>query len=382
MNAPTRFVVRRGRAVGQAVTSSATTSFLIVKTSSLGDVIHMMPAVADLRRAHPDSHISWLVDEMYVPLVRLTPAVDEVLPVSWRRWRRRLHAPSTWREMRSFVSALRRRRYDAIVDAQGLVHSGSMAKLAVGATHGYDASSIREPLAASLYDVRHRVSRCLPAIARNRELSSLAFGYSHPEKIEYGLDAMWRPVSRGTPYALMLHSSAQAEKGWAPWSWRRLGTKLAERGFQIVLPAGSHVERERAMWIAQGLPSALVPPTLPLERMVDLLRGASLIVGLDTGLVHLGAALGVPTVAIFVASDPALTAPAGNGAIAIAGAKNRPADEGEVETAVDRVLQASLPFAGAGKLDLYRAKDEVNGDARHAAPAHISGVHMPGSARI
>ena len=103
-----------------------------MKTSSLGDVIHMMPAITDARRACPDAHISWLIDETYVPLARLHPAIDEIIPVAWRRWRRNLRSRETWTEMQAFSRHLRQRRYDAVIDTQGLIHSASMARLADG----------------------------------------------------------------------------------------------------------------------------------------------------------------------------------------------------------------------------------------------------------
>jgi heptosyltransferase-1 len=348
-------------------------SFLIVKTSSLGDVMHMMPALADARRAHPNAHIAWLVDEMYAPLVRLAPAVDEVLLVSWRRWRRHLQAAATWREMRAFVERLRARRYDAVIDTQGLVHSGSMARLAIGTRHGYDSRSIREPLAARLYDVRHRVSRALPAVVRNRQLTGLALDYSVSDQVDYGLRAAWQPPAvRGMPYALLVHATARPQKAWPASAWRGLTATLERRGFRVVLPAGSEADYERAVAIADGLPHTVTLPALSLERTIDIILGASLVVGVDTGLMHLAVALGVPTVAIFSATDPALTGPIGNGPVAIAGSRNHPATVAEVEEAVALVLDSTV-VASAAKFGLDRGQDAFYGDVPHAPAARVAG---------
>lgn len=351
-------------------------SILIVKTSSLGDVVHMMPALADVRRAHPQAHIAWLVDEMYAPLVRMVPAVDEVVEVSWRRWRRGLHAAGAWRELHRFGVRLRRRRYDVIVDTQGLVHSGMMARLARGVRHGYDAKSAREPLAATLYDVCHDVSRTLPAVVRNRRLAGLALGHAVPEELHYGLKPAWQLPTRGTPYALLVHATAQPRKAWPEAAWCRLGERLAERGIRAVIPAGSEAERARSVAIAEAVPHALALPIHSLERTVDLIMGASLVVGVDTGLVHLAAALGVPTVAVFVASDPALTAPIGQGPIAVAGSKDRPAAEDEVMAAVEGLLAAPISTSPV-KLGHDGAKHLVDRDGPYGAPGRV-GARRPG----
>ena len=120
---------------------------LFIKTSSLGDVIHPMPAVTDARRALPGLHLSWVVEEAFAPLARLHPGIDEVIPVASRRWRKSLQSPVTWSEIRRSCAALRSKRYDRIVDTQGLVRTGLIARIARRERHGYDRASIREPLA-------------------------------------------------------------------------------------------------------------------------------------------------------------------------------------------------------------------------------------------
>jgi heptosyltransferase-1 len=161
---------------------------LFVKTSSLGDVIHQMPAVTEARARRPDLRLAWVVEEAFAPLVRLHPAVDDVISVASRRWRRSLPAPSTWREIGEFRRTLRGRTYDAVIDTQGLIRSALIARAARGRRHGYDAGSIRERAASLFYDVRHSVARGQHAIARNRALTGLALGYSPEGPPDYGLD--------------------------------------------------------------------------------------------------------------------------------------------------------------------------------------------------
>src|SRR5947207_1108983 len=131
---------------------------LFIKTSSLGDVIHHMPALTEARRHRPHDRFAWVVEEEFAPLVRLHPAVDEVIPVAWRRWRAALAARSTWREIAAFARSTRSREYDAVVDAQGLIRSALIARGTRGRRHGYDANSVRERPAAWFYDVKHTVA--------------------------------------------------------------------------------------------------------------------------------------------------------------------------------------------------------------------------------
>jgi heptosyltransferase-1 len=162
---------------------------LFIKTSSLGDVIHHLPALTEARRRLPAARFSWVVEEAFAPLVRLHPAVSEVIPVAARRWRAAAFAPSTWPEIANFLRTLRRRDYDGIVDTQGLFFkSAVVARLAHGERHGYDAGSIRERWASSLYDVRHAVAPDLHAITRaTARLTALALGYQPDGALDFGL---------------------------------------------------------------------------------------------------------------------------------------------------------------------------------------------------
>ena len=151
---------------------------LFIKTSSLGDVIHHMPAVTDARRHRPDARIGWVVEEAFAPLVRLHRAVESVIPVASRRWRRAPFSPATWREIGAFKRAMREQTHETVIDAQGLVRSALIARFARGRRHGYDRDSVRERAASWFYDVRHRVDRSLHAITRNRMLTGAVLGYA------------------------------------------------------------------------------------------------------------------------------------------------------------------------------------------------------------
>jgi heptosyltransferase I len=302
---------------------------LFIKTSSLGDVIHHMPALTEARRQLPDARFAWVVEEAFAPLVRLHPAVAEVIPVALRRWRQAALSPATWVEAARCVRGLRAHRYDAVVDTQGLaLKSALIARLARGPRHGYDPDSIRERAATWLYDVRHRVARDLHAIARNRALTGHALGYAPEGTIDFGLERAALADGAADPYGILLHATARPEKEWIEASWAALAPALRARNAALVLPWGTPAERQRSESIAAALRQARLTVRVPAERqpldsMARLIAGASFVVGVDTGLLHLAAALGVPLVAIFVGSEPGLTGPMGAGPIAVVGGKRQ-----------------------------------------------------------
>ncbi len=297
-----------------------------------------MPALTEARKARPDATFAWLVEEAFAPLVAMHPAVRGVVPVPWRRWRKSLFSPATLGEIAGNLRAIRARRYDLIVDSQGLLRSGVIARLAHGRRHGYDTSSIREPLAAMFYDVRHRVSRDLHAVERIRILSGLALGYAPQGAPDFGLDRarFGAPAER---LAVLLHATARPGKQWPEAHWIALGHALAGQGIDLVLPWGTDGERARSERIASALPRARVPERAPLDAVARLIAGAQFVVGVDTGLLHLAAALGVPLVAIFAGSKPGLTGPVGSGPIAVLGAQGTPPTVAAVADAVANIAR-------------------------------------------
>jgi heptosyltransferase-1 len=238
------------------------------------------------------------------------------------------------------VRGLRSRGYDTIVDTQGLLlKSALIARFAKGRRHGYDRRSIKEPLASAFYNERHRVERQQHAIARNRALTGLALGYTPEGPPDFGLRrAALVEDTAGPPYGVLLHATAQTDKEWPELNWRMLAAALGER-FDLVVPFGTAAERERAVRIAAATPRARVPDRAPLDQVARLMAGAAFVIGVDTGLLHLAAALGVPLVAIFCASEPSLTGPMGPGPIEVLGGKGAPPSVGEIAEAAERVTQ-------------------------------------------
>ena len=301
---------------------------LFVKTSSLGDVVHQCPAASDAARGIPQARIDWVVEDAFAGVARMHANVARVIPVAVRRWRSALWRPAVWREIAAFRRSLQGERYDAIVDTQGLLKSAFISSLASGTRHGMDRASAREPLAARFYDRTHFVPRGLHAVERNRRLTAAALGIALPSAIDYGLRAAAAPAQKlPAAYSVLLTMTSRADKLWPEARWIELGRALA---LPVVLPWGGAEEHSRAERIARGVGQAVVPGKMMLEELAQVLAGARNVVGLDSGLTHLAAALGVPAVAIFCGSDPALTGLYGTPRAANVGARGRPPQVFEV----------------------------------------------------
>jgi heptosyltransferase-1 len=310
---------------------------LFIKTSSLGDVIHHMPAVSDARLHEPGARIGWVVEETFAPLVRLHRAVDSVISVASRRWRGAPFSPATWREFGAFRRAIRAQTHETVIDAQGLLRSALIARFARGRRHGYDRDSVRERAASWLYDVRHRVDRGLHAITRNRLLAGRVLGYAPEGLPDFGLDRAALMSGAPSREAVLLHATARAEKEWPVARWIELAQALEAGGCVPVLPWGNESERHRSAEIAAAVPNAIVPDLQPLDQVARIIARAAFVVGVDTGLLHLAAALGVPLVAIFVGTQPGQHGPLGSGRIEVVGALGEMPSVSDVEAAVTRV---------------------------------------------
>jgi len=302
--------------------------------SSLGDIIHTFPAVTDLRRALPDAALEWVVEQAYVPLARMHPGVTRILPLALRRWRRQLLRPESWREAAAFRRRLREHSYDAILDTQGLLKSAVVASLARGPVYGFGRGTARERLATRFYDVGYEFAAADHKVERYRSVAARALGYV-PGALDYGISPPPRPDGIPfSPYCVLLHATARAAKLWRDADWIEVGRHLAARGLVCVLPWGDDGERLRAERLAAAIPRAWVPPRMPLADACGLIGHAKLVIGVDTGLMHLAAALRVPVLGIFCDSEPLDAHPLGTGRIAFRGGVGKPPSAREVLAAL------------------------------------------------
>ncbi len=286
----------------------------MVKMSSLGDVIHTLPALTDAARALPGIRFDWVVEEAFAEIPAWHPAVDQVIPVAIRRWRKRPLKNFTGPERRRARNALRRQHYDAVIDAQGLLKSAFIVRLVKATRYGMDKHSVRERLAALAYQHKIPVPRDMHAVERIRVLFARALNYPLPtgpgdyclrDSLRGGLPDKLAPAGQELPPGLLFfHGTARAEKLWPEDHWIELAALAAQQGYTVWLPWGSDEERQRAERIAgrhnSGQnPAVQVLPRLDLRGLTGMLLQVSGAVAVDTGLGHLSAALDVPTVSLY-----------------------------------------------------------------------------------
>jgi heptosyltransferase-1 len=277
---------------------------LLVKMSSLGDVIHALPAVSDA--AGHGVRFDWVVEEAFAEIPARHPAVDRVLPIAWRRWRRNLRRDR--QVLGAFVSELRERRYDLILDAQGLFKSAAVTALARGSRRaGFSRSSAREGGASLFYGQPLAVPREQHAVVRLRQLFAAALGYPTPaddSPLDYGIAPARGPGPPNDRCAL-LHGTTWHSKHWPLRFWQDLARRVRGEGFTLALPAGNESELTRALDI--GGPEATVWNRIPLGQLMDALAGCRLAIGVDSGLSHLAAALALPTLVLYGSTSSRLT---------------------------------------------------------------------------
>lgn len=281
---------------------------LIVKLSSLGDVVHAMPVVQDIRRAHPGALIDWVVEPGFAPLVRRLDGITEVIECPLRRWRQAWWTVGVRREFGAFKARLRRESYDAILDLQGLTKSAVVARLARGTRYALanrTEGSAWEPATAWVADHAIRVEPHIHAMDRSRLLAALALDYTPDPVPLHGLRA--RPVAaHGGPRPTIgiVHGTSRDDKLWPTSSWIQLGKRLLGDGFRLALPQAGEAEQTRAELIAAALQferdvQVEVWPSLTLDAVLDRLAATQGVIGVDSGLSHLAVALGLPHVQIY-----------------------------------------------------------------------------------
>lgn len=279
---------------------------LIVKTTSLGDVVHTLPAITDLSHHFPEATIDWVVEGSFQEIPLWHRAVNEVIPVHIRQWRK--HWIRSWRsrEIPRAMGRLRRDTYDLIIDAQGLFKSALLTGLARGKRHGYDNRSARESFSAGMYHVKHAVARNQHAISRTRQLFALAGGYAVPQgPLSYGLQAI--PTtdlpSLPTDYIVCCPGTTWITKEWPEGHWDQLIAALDALEQPVVIPWGNEKEHALAKKLAQGRQHVQVLPKLTLTQLMSILQKATVVVSVDSGLSHMAAASEAPTIGLYGATD-------------------------------------------------------------------------------
>lgn len=314
-----------------------TKKILIVRTSSLGDLVHMLPAITDIATHVPQADIDWIVEENFVEIPAWHPAVHEVIPVAHRRWRKHWWSKQTRAERAALRANLQARHYDIVLDMQALMKSVWLLRQTHGLRHGLDFRSAREPLASFFYDVRHRVKFWQPAVIRQRELAAATFGYTYEGDPDFGLTHFTQDTTV-EPYAVIMPSASRDDKLWPINDWLTVFDGLQQRGLALKLLAGNAQETQRAHALIARRPNAEVLPRASLTDTAHVLAKASIMVGLDSGLTHLSASLGRPTIGIYKASTPVRTPLQGPAYNASLGERDHAPSAQTVLSAIDQAL--------------------------------------------
>lgn len=301
---------------------------LIVKITSMGDLIQFLPALTDATQAHPDIQFDWVADESFTDIPKLHPAIANVISLPYRRWKKNLKQAWFSKEISNFIKQLRRVQYDSVIDAQSNLKSGVVTLLTRGVKYGLDASSVREKGAQFAYHHRLKIDRKQNHAHRMRQLMAKSLNYPLPETPEnYGIVLNTLPIlnfSLPERFIVLTAIASRSEKLWPESYWQRLITMILPLGYDIVLPWYSDEEKSRALRLKAADPRVhLLPPALSLLEKASVLAKASASVSVDTGLAHMAAALNIPTIGLYGPNDPLLTGTAGPSQIHLA-AKNPP----------------------------------------------------------
>lgn len=342
---------------------------LVVKTSSMGDVIHTLPAITDAMRAIPGIRFDWVVEEGFAEIPAWHPAVDRVIPVAIRRWRKHPVKMVQSGEWQRFYTQISAHAYGSVIDAQGLLKSAILTRLACGDICGYDRHSAREPLASLAYQHRFAVAKDQHAVERIRELFAHALGYKQPSTVpDYGLDRAQFALRVEQPYVLFLHGTTRADKHWPDDYWHTLCKLLCDSGVVVKLPWWSDIEHRRAKTIAEGNYRAEILTRTNLAGMAAVIAGARAIVAVDTGLGHLAAALAVPTLSLYGPTSPALIGAYGSNQIHLNARDFTLSGTPRVQPVIFAPLTPAIVFA--------RVRELLSHSATASSPPTITGTPL------
>lgn len=280
---------------------------LIIKMSSMGDLLHTLPAVSDARTAIPNIRFDWVAEEAFTEIPRWHPQVDHVIPIGLRRWRRQSTWNASCKEIRDFIKNLRHRHYDGMIDAQGSIKSAIVTRLAHGPRYGMDKRSVREVGAQWAYQKKCFIHKAQHAILRIRQLFAQALGYPLPDtEPQYGIDPNQLPIcpiALPEQYLILIPNASREDKCWPEENWSTL-INAYTGAWPLLIPWGNANEKARAVRLSALDSRVIVLPKLRLGELARIWLNARCIVGVDTGLSHLAAALGIPAITLYGKTNP------------------------------------------------------------------------------
>ena len=291
---------------------------LIIKTSSLGDIVHMLPAITDASTMVPNISFDWVVEKSFSEIPTWHPSIKKVIPVEIRKWRKQLLKQSTRAEFYAFKTDIQQTPYKKIIDTQGLIKSAFISRYAKGERWGYDKNSITESLASNFY--QHTVS--IPfkehAVTRNRLMLAKTLGYSNENlELDYGISSnpsfqveiknLSKSFDIPSKYVIALHGTSRKDKEWPIEHWDKFIKTVEEFGYSVLLPWGNDEEKSRAQHLVDQNNKAILLPHCSLTTLAGLIQNADAVIGMDTGLMHVAAAFDKKGIALYPVTQPDLT---------------------------------------------------------------------------
>lgn len=281
---------------------------LLVKMSSMGDVLHTLPALSDASKAIPSFSVDWIVEPAFANIPAWHDNVSNVIELPLRQWRKNIFNTLKSGKIRQLKNHLNEKKYDAVIDAQGLLKSAWITKLIECQTHGLDKKSAREPLSSLFYQHKHHIEKDQHAVLRTRQLFAKSLNYDLPTtKPDFGINTdrlTSTPVDAINNYVVFIHATTWATKHYPEAYWLALLNKMKQTGTTVYLPWGNNAEKARAEKLAAQSDHAVVLPKLKISEIAFVLSNAKAVVSVDTGLGHLSAALGTPTLSLYGPTDP------------------------------------------------------------------------------
>jgi heptosyltransferase-1 len=295
------------RAALVSLAQSLDMRILVIRLSAMGDIVHALPAITDLRKALPQAHITLAVDERFVELAQMQAHADEVLSFPLKRWKRAFLRKSTWRELLQTLKRYREVHYDHVIDVHGVPKSAIVAWLAKASLRsGPDSQYSVGWLPRLIYQQACHPASWTPRTQWVRHIAAQSIGRAMEGPADFGLKLAWQGQTSST-IALVVNT-AGAERLWKEAHWIELGQLIAKRGLRMLLPWGNAAERERVTRLIEAIGPAHceIGPQQSLPAWAATLSLCRAVIGVDTGLLHIAAAIGVPCLGLFTTSDPRL----------------------------------------------------------------------------
>jgi heptosyltransferase I len=286
-------------------TPPAPVKILLIKMSSMGDIFHSFPAISDLKMHCPAIEIDWLVEDNFAEMVKWHPAVNNVITIQLRQWMK-LRNKASWQDFKKWRTTFREKQYDLVIDAQGLLKSALIAKMANTKTiHGFDTHSAREAIARFFYHTTHRISKNQHAVERTRQLFGKVFNYTPAPELQFGLQAHFSAVEKKPRQLIFIIGTSWTTKLWSTAHWQTLTRIALAAHYNVEILWGSPAEEIIAEKIIQACPQATrAQERMSISGIAKKLVACTGVVGLDTGFSHLSGALETPTIALYGATSP------------------------------------------------------------------------------